>query len=122
MFLRKLTVLVTPLLLCAGLCLLLPLFNGLNFLTWVLRGLLLGIVLALLLPLSGASRMREPFGHLLWVPALLLALVAGYQYLHQSGLAILPVLSILATDQPVNILVECAFVGFMTATMVRTRR
>lgn len=121
MFLRKLTVMVAPLLLCAGLCLLLPLLGGMGFFTWMLGGLALGVVLALLLPLSGATRMREPFGHLLWIPALVLALVVLYQYLHVSGLVNIPVLAMLATTQTIVILVECAFIGFMAATMIRTR-
>lgn len=122
MFLRKLMVMVVPLLLCAGLCLLLPLLSGLGFFTWALCGLGLGIALALLLPLSGATRMREPFGHLLWIPALVLALAVLYQYLHVSGLANIPVLAMLATTQPSVILVECAFIGFMITTLIRTRR
>ena len=88
MFLRKLTVMVAPLLLCAGLCLLLPLLGGMGFFTWMLGGL---------------------------------ALVVLYQYLHVSGLANIPVLAMLATTQTIVILVECAFIGFMVATMIRTR-
>ena len=42
MFLRKLTVMVAPLLLCALLCLLMPVLNGLGFWSNVLKGVLLG--------------------------------------------------------------------------------
>ena len=121
MFLRKLTVMVVPLLLCVALCLLLPLLNGMGFMAWVLGGALLGILLALLLPLSGATRMREPFGQLLWVPSLLLALVMLYQYLHGAGLANLPLLAVLATNYGNVVFVEAALVGFMLTTVIRTR-
>ena len=121
MFLRKLTVMVLPLLMTAGVCLLLQLLNGLGFFSWALGGLILGAVLALLLPLSGATSRKEPFASLLWVPLLVLILVVAYQYLHTSGILVLPVLSMLATTQTIVILVECAFIGFMACTSLRTR-
>lgn len=103
------------------LCRVLPLLDGLGFFSNVLRGALLGGALALLLPLSGAGKRKEPFGYLLWVPALLLALAVVYQY----GAATLgwrtPVLSLLSTQSGQVILVECAFVGYMTVTCLRTR-
>ena len=80
MFTRKLVVILVPLLLAAALCWIFPLLGGLGFFSNVTRGLLLGGVMALLLPLSGAGKRKEPFGHLLWAPALLLALTVGYQY------------------------------------------
>ena len=90
MFLRKLTVMVAPLLLCALLCLLMPVLNGLGFWSNVLKGVLLGGVLALLLPLSGAGRRREPFAGLLWLPTVVLIATVAYQYLEASGLVKLP--------------------------------
>ncbi len=121
MFTRKLVVIFVPLALAAVLCRVLPLLDGLGFFSNVLRGALLGGALALLLPLSGAGKRKEPFGYLLWVPALLLALAVVYQY----GAATLgwrtPVLSLLSTQSGQVILVECAFVGYMTVTCLRTR-
>jgi len=122
MFLRKLTVMIVPLLLAAGVCALLPLLGGLGFFSWALLGLVLGIALALLLPVSGASRIREPFAGLLWVPALLLTLAVAYQYLSASGTLIIPVLLLLHTTQNNVILIECTFIGYMAATCVRTRK
>ena len=121
MFLRKLTVMVLPLALVVVVCGLLQLLSGLGFFSWALGGLLLGAALALLLPLSGASRRKEPFGALLWVPMLTLILVVTYQYLHAGGILVLPVLSVLATTQTIVILVECAFIGFMALTSLRTK-
>ena len=65
MFLRKLLVIVVPLVLC-GLCVFfLPLLGGFGLWSDLLQGLILGALLALLLPLSGASRRKEPFATLL---------------------------------------------------------
>ena len=122
MFLRKLTVMVAPLLLAAGMCLLFPVMGGLGFWSNVLKGLLLGAVLALLLPVSGAGRRREPFAGLLWVPAVVLALVVGYQYLESIGTADWPALRLLTTRDGQVVLVECAFIGYMAAQCIRTKK
>ena len=122
MFLRKLTVMVAPLLLALLLCLLLPVMNGLGFWSNVLKGILLGVTLALLLPISGAGKRREPFAGLLWIPALLLAAVVVYQYLSSMGMANLPVLDMLATRDGQVVLVECTFVGYMATQCLRTRK
>ena len=122
MFLRKLTVMVAPLLLALALCLLFPVMGGLGFWSNVLKGLLLGVGLALLLPVSGAGRRREPFAGLLWVPAVALALVVTYQYLESIGMVSWPVLSMLTTRDGQVVLVECAFAGYMTAQCIRTKK
>ena len=122
MFLRKLTVMVAPLLLALALCLLFPVMGGLGFCSNVLKGLLMGVVLALLLPVSGAGRKREPFAGLLWVPAVVLALVVTYQYLESIGMVSWPVLSMLTTRDGQVVLVECAFAGYMTAQCIRTKK
>ena len=122
MFTRKLVVILVPLLLAAALCWIFPLLGGLGFFSNVTRGLLLGGVMALLLPLSGAGKRKEPFGHLLWVPALLLVLTVGYQYGAAAFGWRVPMLSLLATQNGQVVLVECAFVGYMTVTCLRTRR
>ncbi len=122
MFLRKLTVMVAPLLLALLLCVLLPVMNGLGFWSNVLKGLLLGVTLALLLPISGAGKRREPFAGLLWIPTLLLAAVVVYQYLNSVGTLSLPVFDMLATRDGQVVLVECAFTGYMATQCIRTRK
>ena len=122
MFLRKLTVIAVPLMLCAIVCALLPFLSGLGFFTWALIGLVLGVALALLLPVSGAGRKKEPFAGLLWVPAILLVLVAAYQYVSSMGMLVIPLLSILHTVEPNVVLIECTFAGYMMATCVRTKK
>ena len=122
MFLRKLTVMVAPLLLALGLCLLFPVMGGLGFWSNVLKGLLMGVVLALLLPISGAGRKREPFAGLLWVPAVVLALAVTYQYLESIGTVNWPVLSMLTTRDGQVVMVECALTGYMAAQCIRTKK
>lgn len=122
MFLRKLTVMVVPLLLCWVLCLLFPLLNGLGFWSNVLKGAALGMLMALLLPLSGASRRKEAFAGLLWIPAVLLAMTVGYQYLSSMNMLNIPVLNVLATTNGQVVLIESTFVGYMGMQCLRTRK
>ncbi len=122
MFLRKLTVMVAPLLLALLVCLLLPVMNGLGFWSNVLKGAVLGVSLALLLPVAGAARRREPFAGLLWLPALLLVAVVAYQYLNGIGAVSLPVLDMLSTRDGQVVLAECAFAAYMLTQCLRTRK
>lgn len=122
MFLRKLTVLLVPLGMLLLLCLLTGLFRSMDaYFGSLLLGALLGVLLSLLLPLSGATRLREPFAWLLWVPAAVILLVLLYQYLafQQIGRD-LPVLRLLATSDSRIITVEAAFAAYMLSFSVRT--
>ena len=122
MFLRKLTVIVLPLGLLLAVCLLMPVFASLGpFFGNLLLGAVLGVMLGLLLPLAGATRLREPFAHLLWVPAAILVLVLIGQYLASLGTD-LPLLRLLATQDARVITVESAFAGYMIAFSLRTGR
>lgn len=122
MFLRKLTVLLVPLGMLLLLCLLTGLFRSMDaYFGSLLLGALLGVLLSLLLPLSGATRLREPFAWLLWIPAAVILLVLLYQYLafQQIGRD-LPVLRLLATGDSRIIAVEAAFAAYMLSFSVRT--
>ena len=121
MFLRKLVVMVVPLLLAGLLCLAFPLLLQLGFWTHVLMGALLGLSLALLLPLSGASRRREPFAGMLLVPCLVLFALVVVEYLQGRGVTV-PVLSVFATGEGAVVLVECAFVAYMLTAVLRTKK
>lgn len=121
MFLRKLLVIFVPLLLAGLLCVALPLLLQLGFWTNVIMGGLLGLSLALLLPLSGASKRREPFAGLLLFPALTLLALVVVQYLEYRGIAV-PVLGVFRTSQPVVVLVECAFAAYMLTAVIRTKK
>ena len=123
MFIRKLVVMVVPLLLVGLLCVAFPLIidMGLGFWTNVIMGVLLGVSLALLLPLSGASKRREPFAGLLWLPLLMLMGIVTVQYLESTGTAV-PVLGVFRTNQSAVVLVECTFIGYMLVTLIRTKK
>lgn len=122
MFLRKLTVIVIPLCMLIVLCLLVPFFSTLHmFFGSLLLGTVLGILLALLLPLAGATRLREPFAWLLWVPSALILLVLLYQFLALNGVGnSIPVLRLLATGESRIITMEAAFAAYMLTFSVRT--
>ena len=121
MFLRKLCVVVLPLLMAGLVCLLFSVMEGNPFWTEVLQGITLGVCLALLLPLCGATKKREPFAGLLWAPLMTLIIVVLSQYLAVIGIE-MPVLSMLRTGDSNVILVESAFIGFLLVEMLRTRR
>jgi len=121
MFLRKLCVIVLPLVMTALLCLLLPLLEGIPFWTEAFKGLALGVMLSLVLPLCGATKKREPFSGLLWAPLVTLIMVVISQYLALIDISI-PVLSMLKTGDSNVILVECVFIGFLAVQLIRTRK
>jgi hypothetical protein len=128
MFLRKLTVILVPLFMLLALCLLMPLLFSLDwYFGGLLIGLLLGTLLSLLLPLSGATKLREPFAWLLWIPAAVILLVLLYQYLASVGAGQdLPVLRLLAVTPGSSgswiIGLEAAFAAYLLAFAVRTGR
>lgn len=121
MFLRKLVVVLLPLVMVSVLCLLLPLMEGIPFWTEVFKGSTLGVALALLLPLCGATKKREPFAGLLWAPLTALIVTVLSQYLSVIGISV-PLMDMLRTGDGNVILVECAFIGFLLVTLIRTRR
>ena len=97
MFLRKLCVIVLPLVMAALLCLVQPLMEGIPFWTEAFQGLTLG------------------------VPLTTLIIVVLSQYLAVIGIEV-PVLNMLKTGSGNVILVECAFIGFLAVQMIRTRK
>lgn len=121
MFLRKLCVVVLPLLLVALLCFLFPVMSGFPFWTEVFKGLALGMCLALMLPLCGATKKREPFAGLLWAPLITLIVVVLGQYLAVIDIYV-PVLDMLRTGSSDVILVESAFIGYLLVQLLRTRK
>ena len=122
MFLRKLTVILVPLGMLLLLCLLIPLFSSMDaFFGSLLLGIVLGVLLSLLLPLSGATRLREPFAWMLFIPSAVIILVLLYQFLAiQSIGGSIPVLRLLATGNMRIITAEAAFAAYMLAFSIRT--
>ncbi len=125
MFLRKLMVIVVPLLLCALLSVLFPFlsktFPDLDFFEYVLDGLLLGVSLAMLIPLMGGRR-RDAFAGLYFIPAILLLLTVIYQYLHSKTVWQIAALAFLGAASPTTILLECTFLGFLACAAIRSVR
>ena len=122
MFLRKLMVIVLPLALLLALCLLIPLFTAMSgFWGSLLLGLVLGVSLSLLLPLAGATRLREPFAWLMWIPSAVILGILLYQYLASQGVDI-PLLRLLAVNDTRAITVESAFAAYMLTFSIRTGR
>ena len=83
--------------------------------------------LAALLPLAGATRLREPFAWLLWVPAAVILLILLYQYLASVGTGQnLPVLRLLVVSSGSSgswiVALEAAFAAYLLAFSVRTGR
>ena len=123
MFLRKLTVLLVPLGMLLFLCLLIQyLFSSMDpFFGPLLLGAVLGVMLSLLLPLAGATRLREPFAWLLWIPAAVILLILLYQFLASQQIGRdLPVLRLLVTSNARIIIAESAFVSYMLTFSIRT--
>ncbi len=122
MFLRKLIVILLPLGMLLLIGLLMPFFSSIGaFFGSLVLGAFLGTALGLLLPLAGATRLREPFAHLLWIPAALVVLTLIYQYLASLGTD-WPLFRLLATLDTRLITVESAFASYMIAFSVRTGR
>ena len=128
MFLRKLTVILVPLAMLVLFCILMSvLFSFSWYFGGLLIGLLLGVSLGLLLPLAGATRLREPFAWLLVIPAAVILLVLLYQYLASVGVGYaVPVLRLLIVPADYHgslyIAVESAFAAYMLAFSIRTGR
>ena len=128
MFLRKLTVILVPLAMLILLCILMSvLFSFSWYFGGLLIGLLLGVSLGLLLPLAGATKLREPFAWLLVIPAAVILLVLLYQYLASVGVGhAVPVLRLLIVPADYHgslyIAVESAFAAYMLAFSIRTGR
>ena len=128
MFLRKLTVILVPLLMLLALCLLMPLLFSLSwFFGSLFIGVLLGMLLSLLLPLAGATKLREPFAWLLWIPAAVILLILLYQYLASVDVGrTVPLLRLLAVSPGSAgswiVAAEGAFAAYLLAFSIRTGR
>jgi len=122
MFLRKLTVILIPLLMLLLIAMLMPLISSMSlFFGSLSLGALLGVLLSLLLPLAGATRLREPFAWLLWIPAAVILLILLYQFLALNHVGHdWPLLRLLCTSDARIITAESAFAAYMLTFSIRT--
>lgn len=125
MFLRKLVAAVCPLLYCILLGMAFRWLDGLGWLSpfwgYGLKGLLLGVALALILPASGvSSRMNGLQPWLLGGAGLLVGLML-LEYLAFAGVLRSTLLTLIGVE-PQLVLAEGAAVGFMLVTVFLNRR
>ena len=126
MFLRKLMVAICPLVLCGVVC---GLFRWLDgwlgssaYASFVMKGLLLGAVLALTLPIAGVRAYTNGLSGWLLLGAVLMAAVLVYQYLETTGAVNVPLLRALLTVNGQVVLVESTAAGYLTAAGLWYRR
>ena len=120
MFLRKLLAVLCPTLLCLVCCVVFrwldTLMAATEFWSLALKGVLLGVAIALLLPIAGISTRNN--GLIPWLygaAALLLALLV-YQRLEIAGVVHVPVLLALISINGQVLLAESATLGFLVVT------
>ena len=126
MLLRKLVAAFAPILLCAAVCMIFRWIDGLlgsgSFFAFVIKGLLLGAVLALCLPAAGVKAHTNGLaGWMLAGAAVLLAALA-YQYLESTGAVHVPVLRNLLGLNGQVVLVESTVAGYLAAVGLLYRR
>jgi len=125
MLLRKLVAALCPVLLCLLCCILFLWLDGLlqagNFFLFLLKGLLLGCIVGLLLPVAGITTRNN--GLILWlfVAAGLLLLLLLYQYLETMHVVNWPVLKALITINGQVVLAEGTVAGFLLLTGIMAR-
>lgn len=119
MLLRKLTAALCPLLLCVAVCAVYRWLDGLfgaaAFLSFALKGGLLGAALALVLPLAGVRAHTNGLAGWLWLGAGLLMAALFYQYFESVGVLHWPVLLSLLPLNGQAVLVEGAAAGYLAA-------
>lgn len=123
MFLKKLMISVAPLIILALLCALFPLIPAdWGFFAGVLRGLLIGLGLGALLPLTFGARKNPAVSKLLWFPVALLILLLLYQYLTYAGMLTIPALSFLNVVNAHQNMLETAFLAFLSCVLFVMRK
>lgn len=126
MLLRKLAAALGPLLLCLVVCAAFRWVDGLlgaaNFSAFLLKGLLLGLCLALVLPLAGVSARTNGLVPWLFAGAGLLLILLAYQYLETSGVLHSALLLNLISINGQVVLVESTVMGYLCATALMYRR
>lgn len=120
MFLRRLMAVVCPALMCLICCLLFRWLDRLigagEFLSFVIKGLLLGVAIALILPAAGITARSSGLSGWLYGAAALMLATLVYQYLENSGAVHVPVLSQLISINGQVVFAQSAVLGFLVLT------
>ena len=126
MLLRRLMSAFCPLLLCAAAC---GFFRWMDdwmgandYWSFVLKGCVLGVALALVLPCGGVHAHTNGLTGWLLMGALLLLAAIVYQYLETTGAVHWPVLASLMEVNGQVVLVESTVMGYMTMLSLWYRR
>ena len=126
MLLRKLVATLSPVVLCLLCCILFQWLDTLlqpgSFLLLLIKGLMLGCIVCLLLPVAGITTRNNGLTLWLFVAAGLLALLLLYQYLETMHMVSWPVLKALITIDGLVVLAEGTVTGFLLLTGILSRR
>ena len=126
MLMRTIVAVLCPLLLCLVTCVLYRWLDGLlaqgGFFLFLLKGILLGVCVALLLPLAGISARNNGLIRLLYVAAGLLLLFLVYQYLETVGAVHWPALKAIISINGQVILIEGTVMGYLALTAFLNRK
>ena len=125
MLLRKLVAAVCPLLLCLFTCMIFYWLDGLtergSFFPFALKGVVLGVCVALLLPAAGITCQTNGLVRWLFVAAGALFVLLLYQYLENIRALSWPWLKAMVSISGQPVLVESVVMGFLLVTAVLNR-
>lgn len=126
MLLRKLVAALCPLLLCLLACAAYRWLDGVllasSFFSFLAKGVLLGILVAVLLPVAGVRSRSNGLIPWLFAGAGLLLLLLNYQYLETAGLVHSRFLLALLSINGQVVLVESTVMSFLCVTGLMNRR
>ncbi|MCL1855026.1 MAG: hypothetical protein FWF86_04770 [Clostridia bacterium] len=126
MLLRRLMAALFPVLLCLLCCILFQWLDGLmqagSFFLFLVKGLLLGCMTGLLLPVAGIAAKNNGLVPWLFIAAGLLALLLLYQYLEIQQAVNWPALKALITISGHAVLAEGTVASFLLLTGIINRR
>ncbi len=126
MLMRRLLVVFGPIVLCLLTCVLFMWLDGWfpqgSFFLYSLKGVCLGLAVALVLPVAGISMKSTGLTGMLYIAAGLLLLTLGYQYLETVGVVHVPALKATLSINGQVVLIESTVMGFLLPTAVLNRR
>ena len=126
MLMRRLLAVFGPILLCLLTCVVFRwldrwLTQG-SFLQYALKGVFLGLGIALILPVAGISAKSTGLVAMLFIGAGLLLLTLTYQYLETVGAVSVPALRATLTINGQVVLIESTVMGYLALAAVLNRR